>query len=117
MITAIIIVLVLAVMTLLAVLRAALKDLRYFKRQSQKLETWYGEICEVLHRERLESAQDKKRVADQVNAERDTDRESAAELSRQVKEHVLPMILILRPMLSALEAMELPEFEDGRAEQ
>lgn len=128
MTTAIIIVLIVAVVTLWCVNRVLRDDLRAMEEQSRTHETRCDYLKRLLGESQKECrglakleelhVEDRKTVfqkheADlaRAAAELDEERAKSLELARRVKQHVQPMILIMRPMLDALERMELPEFE------
>jgi hypothetical protein len=129
MTTAIIIALVLACVTLWCVNRVLRDDLvameelaRSHERRGDQLKVLLGQSQkEAAGLAKLEElhVQDRKTFFKQheeecarAAAELEAERAKSLELGRQVKERVQPMILIMRPMLDALEAMDLPEFEE-----
>jgi hypothetical protein len=130
MTTAIIIVLIVAVVTLWCVNRVLRDDLQAMEELARSHESRCDELKGLLRESRKECSGwaklEELRVADRktvfqqhedelarASAELIAERAKSIELARQVKQRVQPMILIMRPMLDALEAMELPEFTDA----
>lgn len=107
-------------------------DLLYAKKEAGKFQRWYREICDQLDKERSEhqvivdeteqrykgvckmlELHEERRLEHEKERSRLAGAEAASvELARQIKARVQPMILIMRPMLDALERMDLPDFED-----
>jgi hypothetical protein len=127
MTTAIIIALVIAVVTLLCVNRILRDDLNAAQERTGKYVRWYEELSDVVAKEReerssidsqykgvckmLELAEERRVAFEQERCRLAGCEAAAVELTRQIKERVQPMILIMRPMLDALERMDLPDFE------